>query len=327
MKKFISIIVPIFNSDTTLDRCINSIINQTYKNIEIILVDDGSTDNSAEKCDEYLKIDSRIKVIHKQNGGVSSARNIGLSHATGDYIAFVDSDDYVENNMYELLIKCIEKNKSDIAISNVFFETPEKSIVHNYEHSDFNFNKENYPENSYFIKSISGYVCNKLYSRDMIYYDDESFISFNSDICIGEDDLFNYEIFDKNSEIKYSYIDIRLYHYILNNSSATNKKFNLKKLSYFDAKEKEINMLEFYKISNDFLKADYIINFIRTKIIINKLHLLVNEKYYSISNKTKEYKKQIKIKKLPFKLKIKLIISLNFPILYKLKLAVSRNDN
>ena len=112
----VSIIVPIYNVEKYLSKCIESILSQTYKNIEIILVNDGSLDNSAQICDEYAKKDDRIIVIHKANGGVSSARNAGIDIATGKYIGFVDPDDYIENNMYELMVNKIEKYKADIAI-------------------------------------------------------------------------------------------------------------------------------------------------------------------------------------------------------------------
>ena len=97
-EELISIIVPVYNVEEYLKECIDSIINQTYKRIEIILVDDGSTDKSGKICDDYAKIDKRIKVVHKENGGLSDARNVGISVSSGKYIAFVDSDDWVEKN-------------------------------------------------------------------------------------------------------------------------------------------------------------------------------------------------------------------------------------
>lgn len=110
----ISVIVPVYNAEKYLDRCVESIVAQTYKNLEIILVDDGSTDNSPAICDAWAKKDSRIRVIHKKNGGVSSARNAGLDACTGDYIGFADADDWMEPDMYEVLIG----NAKDIVRTN-----------------------------------------------------------------------------------------------------------------------------------------------------------------------------------------------------------------
>ena len=116
MDPIISIIVPIYNVGKYLPKCIESILNQTFKNFELILVNDGSTDNSGVVCDDYEKKDTRIKIIHKSNGGVSSARNAGLYVAKGEYIGFVDPDDYIDKNMYEKLYRLCIDNNSDIAI-------------------------------------------------------------------------------------------------------------------------------------------------------------------------------------------------------------------
>ena len=115
----ISIIVPVYKVEQYLDRCVESIINQTYKNLEIILVDDGSPDNCPAMCDEWACKDARIKVVHKQNGGLSDARNAGMDIAKGEYIAFVDSDDYVRSDMYELLYNNMQENESDISACGV----------------------------------------------------------------------------------------------------------------------------------------------------------------------------------------------------------------
>lgn len=117
MKK-ISIIVPIYNTKKYIDRVVNCLINQTYHNLEIILVDDGSTDGSSMLCDKCKKKDNRIKVIHQKNSGVSVARNVGLKHATGEYIGFVDSDDYISLNMYETLYNNLINTNSDISVCN-----------------------------------------------------------------------------------------------------------------------------------------------------------------------------------------------------------------
>ena len=113
-KKLISVMVPVYNVAPYITNCLESLIHQTYTNLEIILVDDGSTDNSLEICQEYAKKDKRIKVIHKENGGLSTARNAGLDVATGDYYSFVDSDDYISTRFYEIMLKIALEHSADI---------------------------------------------------------------------------------------------------------------------------------------------------------------------------------------------------------------------
>lgn len=115
-EKLISIIVPVYKAEKYLDRCVQSIVAQTYKNIEVLLVEDGSPDISGKICDEWAKKDNRIKVIHKENGGASSARNAGIKAALGEYIGFVDSDDWIEPNMYERMYYLIKQYDADMAI-------------------------------------------------------------------------------------------------------------------------------------------------------------------------------------------------------------------
>ena len=113
--ELITVIVPVYNVKDYLQQCVESICGQTYQNLEILLVDDGSTDGSGKICDELAKKDTRIKVIHKPNGGLSDARNAGLDVATGDYIGYVDSDDYIEPDMFEILLTNIEEHQADIS--------------------------------------------------------------------------------------------------------------------------------------------------------------------------------------------------------------------
>jgi glycosyltransferase involved in cell wall biosynthesis len=121
MKK-ISVVVPVYNVENYLQRCIDSIIAQSYKNLEIIIVNDGSTDKSGEICDNYKKQDIRIKVIHKENGGLSSARNVGIEASTGEYIAFVDSDDWIVGDIYEHCINIFETEQCDVVDFKVVFD-------------------------------------------------------------------------------------------------------------------------------------------------------------------------------------------------------------
>ena len=133
MDKLISIVVPVYNVAQYLRQCVDSILNQSYRKLEIILVDDGSTDNSGEICDQYAQQDSRVIVIHKENGGLSDARNAGIEIAKGEYIGFVDSDDFINRDMYAILADALEKNHADIAISNWqgFYDGKENEIYEN----------------------------------------------------------------------------------------------------------------------------------------------------------------------------------------------------
>lgn len=129
-KNMISIIIPVFNQEDRLARCVESILLQTYKNLEIILVDDGSTDLSPKLCDEYSGKDNRIKTIHKENGGVSSARNMGLQYAKGDFIMFVDSDDYIKPNYCQNLVDWAKRYQADIVCTNIEIEC-EDDVINN----------------------------------------------------------------------------------------------------------------------------------------------------------------------------------------------------
>ena len=116
----ISIIIPVYNVEKYLATCLDSVINQTYKNLEILLIDDGSTDSSGLICEQYSKKDTRIKTIHKKNGGLSDARNVGISYASGDYISFIDSDDFIDINTFTILNQYIKQYNADIITFNYY---------------------------------------------------------------------------------------------------------------------------------------------------------------------------------------------------------------
>ena len=135
-KELISIVIPVYNVENYLEKCLNSVINQTYKNLEIIVVNDGSTDKSGDICDKYSEIDKRIKVIHKKNGGLSDARNAGINVAKGKYIGFVDSDDYIDKEMYNIMYNNIMVNKANICIVNRYYVFPDGTKLLRYKIED-----------------------------------------------------------------------------------------------------------------------------------------------------------------------------------------------
>ena len=168
----ISIIIPIYKVEQYLDECVTSVIKQTYKDIEIILVDDGSPDSCPQKCDEWAKKDGRIKVVHKKNGGLSSARNAGLKVAIGEYIGFVDSDDYVDETMYEDLMQVMDLNEKTMVVSSPIIRntdgvfTPYKVGTYDYKDGD-TMSFDEYMK-LFLGMNMDATVWNKLYKREFI---------------------------------------------------------------------------------------------------------------------------------------------------------------
>ena len=162
--ELISLIIPVHNVEKYLYECIESVICQTYTNLEIILIDDGSKDKSGEICEEYGKKDNRIIVIHQENGGVSSARNIGLEVAKGKYISFVDSDDYIEKTFIEELYKKIKENDAQISMCGLNKIDDNNEILGTYGYSKDFIDGRELLENKYIQ---DGYLWNKLYSAEI----------------------------------------------------------------------------------------------------------------------------------------------------------------
>lgn len=168
--KLISVIVPVYNVRDYLSKCIYSIINQSYKNIEILIVDDGSTDGSEKLCDDFAKRDKRVRVIHKKNEGLSSARNTGLDIAKGNYIGFVDSDDYIAEDMYESLIEYMDKEIDIVCCGTIYVtNNPMSGKREGYGKSPKNivFTKENAIEELLAQRYISFSVCDKIYRYEL----------------------------------------------------------------------------------------------------------------------------------------------------------------
>ena len=206
----VSVIVPIYKAELYLRRCIDSILSQTFKDFELILVDDGSPDKSGEICEEYARKDTRVRVFHKLNGGVSSARNLALDHAIGDFVMFVDSDDWVTDDCLEVCIKEILDNELDALQFGYVMLWSNKSVYKIKKETDI-FNGENYIKN----KKYNACVWGGIFKKDIIVNNN---IRFNESLKLAEDQIFIFSILKNTTRIKYK--QVSLYYYFQNPESA-----------------------------------------------------------------------------------------------------------
>lgn len=232
MRPNLSIIVPIYNVEKYLERCINSILNQTFSDFELILVDDGSPDNCGKICDEYKEKDNRIMVIHKKNGGLSDARNAGLDVAKGKYIGFVDSDDIIHPRMYEALFQCINKSNSDIAQCK-FKKFKSLEELEN-DLDNYNETFEEYDNKTAIIDMIDNNKINvnswnKLYKSELF-----ETLRFPKG-KIHEDEFLTYKLLYNSKKIVY--VNQELYYYYQNNKGIMNGSSILKRLDRIEALE------------------------------------------------------------------------------------------
>lgn len=224
MKK-VSIIVPAYNCIKSLEYCVGSIRQQTYTNFELILVDDDSTDSSGKLCDRFAAEDDRIRVIHKPNGGVSSARNVGIDAATGEHITFCDSDDYLESDYLENLVQAAESNP-DCGHIWCCFQTV---TGYQKENSSPNYTSADpilyYTLNDYMTLHemwLDAGPCNKLYAAKII---KESGLYFPIDLSLGEDWLFNLAYIDASANEKIAVVTKPLYNYVRGNNDSLDSKY------------------------------------------------------------------------------------------------------
>lgn len=212
-KDKISIIMPAYKVEDTIARCIQSIINQTYSNLEIILVEDGSPDRCPEICDEYMRNDARIKVIHQKNGGLSKARNVGLSNATGDWILFVDSDDYIDYELCEKVHDCAVKNKADIVMFGFTkFKDGEQIKCSVVESVSRLLNKDE-AMGLLSDPNIGNFSWNKFYKRSL--FNDIKYPEGR----VYEDLATTYKVIDRASQI--CLLETKLYYYYQSDNSIT----------------------------------------------------------------------------------------------------------
>lgn len=326
----ITIVVPIYNVEKYLEKCIKTLINQTYSNLEIILVNDGSPDNSLKICNQYLKEDNRIKIINKENGGLSDARNAGLKMARGEYICFIDSDDYIELDMIEKTKKKLLEEELDVVIFGLYNEVVDsnENIINQKKQSIdlVNFNS---------IISIIGYAWNKLYKTSFL---KEKNITFTKGLSLIEDVVFNEKVFLKN--IKIGYINEPLYHYVSRNRSTLVKQYyedsyNLHKQGNLSRKNIIFKILGRNKKTEELLSESHIngIRYCCSNMFFYKNNLSIYEKYKNIKiivedNCTKEEIKNYKSKNTSDKL-IEVCLKNNCPLVltisYFFKSLIAKN--
>lgn len=228
----ITVVVPVYNVEIYVEKCLESIINQTYKNIQLILVDDGSTDKSGKICDEYaMKYESNmdISVIHQKNRGLSAARNVGIDIAKGKYICFIDSDDYIESNMLENLYEIIKESNSNIACCGKTKEYDNRKISVNNK-DDFTCTGVEAIGRMFTFQDIDNSACDKLFETELF-----------SDIKFPEGKYYEdiatiYYIFEKAKKVVH--IKREEYHYVIRKKSISHSEFSLKQLDllYFSKK-------------------------------------------------------------------------------------------
>lgn len=217
----ISIIVPVYNVVNYLEKCLDSICRQTYKNLEIIVIDDGSTDGSGQICDSYSLRDKRIKVIHQENGGLSAARNKGLDVAIGKYIGFVDSDDWVDADMYEFLYDLLDTAKADISICSHYIEKPNRTKI---KYASKKVQIMSFHEAICLLvedKIIRNYACDKLFKREL--FDELRFPEGRW----FEDLAIMYKVFYHAEKIAMK--GIPKYHYMVRSDSIMGGRYNPQK--------------------------------------------------------------------------------------------------
>lgn len=276
-QEILSVIVPIYNVEKYVVKCIKSIIDQTYTNLQVILVDDGSTDKSGIICDKLSRMDNRIQVVHKKNGGLSSARNCGIDFARGKYICFIDSDDWIDINMFKNLINCMEANNADIVVCN-YLETDNEN--YNYKNSEkykvcefTNIEAMNcLYEKDYSRQMVV--VWNKIYKRDL--FNEVRFPNGK----IHEDEFVNYRLYYYSNKVVY--MSSVYYYYRINMNSITHCKYNVNRLHALEAMDErlqfaqKINNIKFY---NNTLKAYCYIcinSLINCKKYLKENKLLIN---------------------------------------------------
>lgn len=276
----ISVIVPVYKVEQYLNKCVESIVNQSYTNLEIILVDDGSPDNCPRMCDEWARKDARIKVIHKANGGLSDARNAGLKIATGEYIGFVDSDDWIHEEFVAILYNAILQYNSNLSACDVDFvyefvarnsvSTPIKTILNTREQALDNLIKGT---------GFRAVVWNKLYHKDLLSNESFRFDKYH------EDEFFTYRILAKSTNPVY--VDAKLYNYFQRENGIVHS-----------VSEKHLDSLDAYIERLDFFKTNFPALFVKDlpSVCVACLNAYIDTNKFSVETRKNCRKRIINVR-------------------------------
>lgn len=316
MEKKVSIIVPIYNSENTIERCVNSLISQTLKEIEIILVNDGSNDNSLELINNFAQKDTRIKVLDKNNKGVSSARNHGINNSEGKYIMFVDSDDYLEEDICKKSYEFAEKNKLDFVSMGFVVEDENGKIINKEVSKEKLISDNNISIGNILCNMKLSYVWGRLYKYELI-----SDIEFDEELNYSEDSLFIFETCFKLNSI--GILNEIGYHFIRQNKTTLSKKYveniGLALKKTYTAQKELCNKYNEYNIKVNGIGLDINVAIIY-RSILNNYQELSPLKYKDRIKFIRKYMDDVKINNLVNKeCKPKNKLDKLFLILYKLK--------
>ena len=271
----VSVIVPVYNVEPYLEKCIFSLMNQTYSNIEILLIDDGSTDKSGKICDEWCKRDNRIKVYHNKNNGVSNARNCGIRNSCGDYITFVDSDDWVDRCYIQKLIEVTVVKYYDLVICRYFTEDFVRGKIK--EHRLSEELKGEFLEDYYNILNFIGGPVFKLYKSEII---KKNKIFFPEDMSYSEDRVFNHKYYHYVKE--YMFVDEPLYYYASRNNNSLSK---IRSYKNYIAAISEFSLLSAFCDEHNVTKKDLILGDAVVNTVVDFAGCLVAGSYDEFKNK------------------------------------------
>lgn len=298
MEELISVIIPVYNVQMFLKKCVESVINQSYSNIEIILVDDGSTDGSGMLCDSLAVLDSRIRVFHQENKGLSAARNIGIEISIGKYIMFIDSDDYIHKQMISIMYYALKRDHTKLVFCNYQYSKEDNNLGDLAGGQDFLLSQrqviEMYFDKQYYVEVVVAW--NKLYEKSL--FKDLRYPEGR----LHEDEYIVFQLLNQVSQV--GYVNKTLYHYRLRDGSIMNMMCEKSMIDQLDAFRTNINYMKTSGLTDFLVKEtgwylDHIILYFRQLIkcdTMHRIYLLNNfREYYNILDRRAfTYKKRIK---------------------------------